>query len=501
MNRDANKYRLPKTWLEVNLEDIVIFTKGKKPSLFKEPVEGAIPYLDIEGFEKKSVRQFSYPEESTMIDQQALAMVWDGARSGLIFKGRDGALGSTLMKITPLVVNKDYLYYFLVLKNDYIQKNTKGTGIPHVSSEILAKLRVPIPPLKEQVQIVEKIEALFSELDNAISRLKEIQVQLKVYQHALLYWSFNSDNEQKFVRLRDISKIRSGVAKGKDLTGKETIELPYLRVANVQDGYLDLKEIKSINVILSDKEKYRLIYGDILYTEGGDRDKLGRGTVWREEVKDCIHQNHIFRARLTSNDFDPSYVSYYSRTKAAKKYFYENGKQTTNLASINITILSNLPIPVRPIEDQLKIVDTIDSHLSIYDFTIRNVQLAIRDILFLKQSILIEAFSGNLIAQYLDEPEIDDLIEKINAEKKAYYLDRKENQKRLPKKKKMDEVNKGIIEVLETSKIQLSAKEVWERSMYAENIERFYAELKKVQHLITETKKGFLSLKHENAKG
>jgi type I restriction enzyme S subunit len=502
MSKESNTYQLPKTWLEVNFEDIVVFAKGKKPSLFKQSLAGTVPYLDIEGFEKNMVRQFCYPEESTMIDQRSLAMVWDGARSGLIFKGQEGALGSTIMKITPFVIDNDYLYYFLLFKNDYIQKNTKGTGIPHVNSEVLGKLRVPVPPVKEQAHIVEKIEELFSELDNGISRLRDLQSQLNVYQHALLHWSFNrnDDSQKRFLPLSEICKINGGVTKGKNLVGKETIELPYLRVANVQDGYLNLKEVKTIKVVPSDKEKYRLIQGDILYTEGGDRDKLGRGTVWNEEIKDCIHQNHIFRARVTSSDFDPTYISYYSRSKAAKKYFYDNGKQTTNLASINISILSNLPVPVYPIDDQLKIVETIDSHLSIYDFTIKNIRFAIRDILLLKQSILLKAFSGNLIPPYLNEPLADDLIEEIQAEKKKYYEDIKQNRERQPKKKKMDKVTKGIIEVLETSEQSISAKEVWEQSAYADNIEKFYAELKKVQHLITESKKGFLSLNNEDEK-
>lgn len=116
MNEESDTYQLPKKWSEVNFEDIVVFTKGKKPSLFKQAIERSVPYLDIEGFEKNTVRQFSYPEESTMIDKKSLVMVWDGARSGLVFKGQEGSLGSTIMKITPFLVESDYLYYFLLLK-------------------------------------------------------------------------------------------------------------------------------------------------------------------------------------------------------------------------------------------------------------------------------------------------------------------------------------------------------------------------------------------------
>ena len=115
-----------------------------------------------------------------------------------------------------------------------------------------------------------------------------------------------------------------------------------------------MRQIKTIEVLPSDKEKYQLLYGDILYTEGGDKDKLGRGTIWKNEIKNCIHQNHIFRAiDHLSKDFNSKYIAYYSQTRTAKNYFFKHGKRTTNLASINLTILSNLPLfPLCTIKEQ-----------------------------------------------------------------------------------------------------------------------------------------------------
>ncbi|MFT4168920.1 MAG: restriction endonuclease subunit S [Dysgonomonas sp.] len=186
MKEQQEKYRLPKGWIEVNLENIVVLNKGKKPNLFKEKMEGTIPYLDIEGFEKNIVRQFSYPSESTMIDETSLAMVWDGARSGLVFKGQKGALGSTIMKITSFLVENNYLYYFLVLKQDFIQKNTKGTGIPHVNPEILGKLKLPLTSLIAQKLIVSQIEILFSKIEETEKGLKKAKKELSIYKYALL---------------------------------------------------------------------------------------------------------------------------------------------------------------------------------------------------------------------------------------------------------------------------------------------------------------------------
>src|SRR5258708_3193712 len=96
----------------------------------------------------------------------------------------------------------------------------------------------------------------------------------------------------KRVALEEVAEVRTGLALGKrDIS--DPVERPYLRVANVQDGYLDLSTIKMVSVSRADAERYALRRHDVLLTEGGDFDKLGRGTVWRGEVPGCLHQNHV----------------------------------------------------------------------------------------------------------------------------------------------------------------------------------------------------------------
>src|SRR5579862_4022084 len=99
-----------------------------------------------------------------------------------------------------------------------------------------------------------------------------------------------------YQRLDAVAMIRTGLALGKrDI--KNPVRRPYLRVANVQDGHMLLDEIKHITVSADEVDRYLLMNGDILLTEGGDFDKLGRGTMWRGEIDGCLHQNHIFVVR------------------------------------------------------------------------------------------------------------------------------------------------------------------------------------------------------------
>jgi len=113
----------------------------------------------------------------------------------------------------------------------------------------------------------------------------------------------------------------------------------------VQDGYLNLTEMKTVRVLKDEAHRFLLQPGDVLMTEGGDFDKLGRGTVWTGQISPCLHQNHIFRVRTNSHYLYPEYLALVSRSSYGKHFFLLSSKQSTNLASINSTQLKAFPIP------------------------------------------------------------------------------------------------------------------------------------------------------------
>jgi type I restriction enzyme S subunit len=150
--------------------------------------------------------------------------------------------------------------------------------------------------------------------------------------------------------MKYIAQIQTGVAKGKDTTDRETIEVPYLRVANVQDGHIDLSDVATIAIPVEDLPRYRLQPGDVLMNEGGDFDKLGRGHVWSGEIDPCIHQNHVFAVRPTQ--VTSEWLNAYTSSSAAQFYFMAHSKQSTNLASISSSNLMELPVPIPPTAEQ-----------------------------------------------------------------------------------------------------------------------------------------------------
>ena len=335
-----------------------------------------------------------YTDDSTMVVSCDLPVVVFGDHTRIVkyvsFPFGAGADGIKVLQPERGMTPK-FLYYatqYLVLKLE-----DRGYARHY---QYLEKKELDVPSLSEQEYIISRIEELFSQLDASVNELKTAKERLKVYRQAVVTAAYPSLTEENTCYLFEIAEISGGITKGRKLEGNETISLPYLRVANVQNGYLDLAMVKQIKLKKSEVEQYLLRFGDVLYTEGGDRDKLGRGTIWRNEIENCVHQNHVFKARISAEKALPLYVAYWSMATPARNYFYAKGKQSVNLASINRTVLSRLPIPLASIGQQHKIVEEIEAKLSVCDSIEKTVDTALQQAEALRQSILKKAFEGEL---------------------------------------------------------------------------------------------------------
>lgn len=280
-----------------------------------------------------------------------------------------------------------------------------------------------------------------------------------------------------------LGEIASGVAKGSKRDEKTPVrEVPYLRVANVQRGYLDLTEVKTILATERDIEELKLCDGDVLFNEGGDRDKLGRGWVWRDEVKECIHQNHVFRMRPWVPDLKPELISHHGNT-FGKQWFQDAGKQTTNLASINMTMLRAFPVPVAPAEEQAQILAQLNEQLGSLDRQEQSVLLALKQSTAQRQNLLRAAFSGQLVPQDPNDEPVSVLLERIRAERAELA---KQPKTRKPKRSKETPTMASKLEgVLAEARDWIPAQEAFRRCGVAdgavtERIEELYAELREL---------------------
>jgi type I restriction enzyme, S subunit len=484
-----NSGSLPSGWEFVNLDNIVEIILGQSPpsSTYNDHGEG-LPFfqgkLEFGDLHPTVQKWCSHPNKTANADDILLSIRAPVGATNIATERC--CIGRGLAALHPIAgVNPLFILYLIRAFEQKIAEQSTGSTFDAITGERLRKIEFPLPPLAEQHRIVIKIEELLTQLDAGVASLRKVQAQLKRYRQAVLKAAFegrltqewreehngeiesiealikkiNQAREKtaisktdetladitdlqslpdnwRWIRLDNIAHIKGGITKD----GKRIVEngrlVPYLRVANVQNGYLNLNEMKSIEADEVEIKNLSLKFGDILFTEGGDRDKLGRGWIWQNEIPECIYQNHIFRGRLYLNEISSKYVSWFGNTHS-QKYFMTKGKQTTNLASINLTQLRAFPVALPPIEEQQVIVNKIEQYFSQIDHLEQTITTSLRQAESLRQSILKQAFEGKLVPQDPTDEPASILLERIKAEKARHAEEKKDKtlQPKSPKRK------------------------------------------------------------------
>jgi type I restriction enzyme S subunit len=221
----------------------------------------------------------------------------------------------------------------------------------------VARLPVILPSVEEQHAIADYLDRETSRIDTLIEEQQQLIEMLRERRAAAIA-SALANLSGAMTRLKYVATIQTGITLSGEGDSTET-EWPYLRVANVQAGYVDLGEIKTVRVPPERAVRSMLQSGDVLMTEGGDIDKLGRGALWCGDRPNMLHQNHIFAVR-PNESLDSKFLAYWLDGPLARAYFRTTAKQTTNLAATNKWTVGNLPVAVPPIEDQRQAIDALD---------------------------------------------------------------------------------------------------------------------------------------------
>ena len=255
-------------------------------------------------------------------------------------------------------IDVDYLCYSLMFYD--VTGLVNGATRQKLNQADMKKMEIPLPPLDEQ----RRIAAVLDKVSGLIAKRREQLDKLDELVKARFVEMFGDPvlNPMKWPEkpLENMADIVSGITKGRKTKETELIEVPYMAVSNVKDGYIDWTTVKTILATKAEIEQYRLLPDDVLMTEGGDPDKLGRGAIIQQPLENCIHQNHIFRVRLNENILLPSYFAEFLQHQKAKQYFLKCAKQTTGIASINMRQLKGLPTLVPPLEIQVHFDDFVE---------------------------------------------------------------------------------------------------------------------------------------------
>jgi type I restriction enzyme, S subunit len=291
------------------------------------------------------------------------------------------------------LMHAQFLYQWLCFKRAYLESLGNGATFKEVSKSIVSRIEIALPPLPEQ----RRIAAILDQAETLRTQRRTALALLDTLTQSIFLDMFgdpekNTKGWPESMTLGEVADIASGVTKGRKLGDKVTRVVPYLAVANVQDKALNLSAVKSLDVTEDEIKRYKLQKNDLLLTEGGDPDKLGRGTLWHEELPECIHQNHIFRVRLTSKILSPVFLNWIVGSQRGKKFFLRSAKQTTGIASINMTQLRSFPLLVPPLPLQQTFATRIQAIEALK--STHRAALAQLDALF--ASLQHRAFSGQL---------------------------------------------------------------------------------------------------------
>ena len=268
------------------------------------------------------------------------------------------------------------------MRNHKPNQLVKDAAYPSISLSDIGNLVVDMKSESERNAIVSVLQHAESVITLRQKELQKLDDLVKARFVEMFGDMYLNTMEWRELQLETMADIVSGITKGRKIAGKQLTKVPYMAVSNVKDGYIDWTTVKTIEATDQEINQYRLLPDDVLMTEGGDPDKLGRGAIIRTPLENCIHQNHIFRVRLDESHILPDYFAEYLKHQRAKRYFLGCAKQTTGIASINMKQLKALPVLLPPLElqnefsafirqiDKSKVVESIHRMNVLFNITL-----------------------------------------------------------------------------------------------------------------------------------
>ncbi len=428
---------LPTGWRRIPLADLGDWFGGGTPSKGRTDFwqQGTVPWLSPKDMGREVIHSTRDHITDAAVAGSSVRRVPEGSVAIVV---RSGILERTLpVAVVPFEVTLNQDMKALVPRSDVDAHwiawglrsreqellrgcRKSGTTVASIETKALMAQELPVPPLNQQRRIVEILEDHLSRLDAADADLVAALERLLSLRECIVRAELTGGRglgrakEEldgagvddgslpsmpagwHWKRLHELADVVGGVTKdAKRQSDPTSVEVPYLRVANVQRGRLDLPTVASIRVPQATADKLRLLPGDVLLNEGGDRDKLGRGWVWEGQIEPCIHQNHVFRARVRNSQLDP-YLLSWAANSFGGGWCERNGRQSVNLASISLSKIKMMPVPVPPREQQQAVAERIREVIDASLRLERDVAVASQRGTLLRRALLSAAFAGQL---------------------------------------------------------------------------------------------------------
>jgi type I restriction enzyme S subunit len=421
---------VPKGWAYPKLKDVVKYQKGKKPKVLEdEPFPNSEPYLDIKAFEKDEIRRYADVDSSHLIHEKEIGIVWDGARSGWVGMNKKGAVGSTIAILRPLMINEIYLFRFLESKFNYINENTRGSGIPHVDPQVLWDIDFPLPPRAEQDRIVAKVDALMAQHAAIQQAMERIPQLLKNFRQQVLTQAVTGKLTEEWRVGKELEEWAElnliDVIKGKPRNGYSPRAVDYitgiksLSLGATTSGIFDATKIKYLDIEKPEENSHLwLKHGDILIQRSNSLEYVGTSAIYTGKTNDFVYPDIMMKVQANDKVLN-IFLNYSLSSYTTKEYYKQNASGTAgNMPKINQIIVSNTPILLPPLQEQQEIVRRVESLFEKATAIEQRYEQLKTQIFTLPQSILHKAFKGELVEQLDSDGSAMELLEEIEGLKR-----------------------------------------------------------------------------------
>jgi len=417
MNSNYHKSNLD-SWTQCNVGDICSFEYGKSLTKANRNECGIYPVVGSSGIVGK--------HDLYLCEGPSIVVGRKGAAGEVtIVKDNFWPIDTTYYVKIPNGISLEYVYY--LFKRLRLNQYETSTAIPGLNRNDIYQLRIQIPPLPEQRQIVAKIEELFSELDKSVELLKTLQQQLKVYRQAVLEKYTNLGNKIAIKDcITDADQGWSPKCLNENTTDPEVWAV--ISTTAIQTCKFNGTENKILPDNLLPRAKHEIQIDDILITRAGPRARCGVSCLVKNVKPRLLNCDKVYRLKIDKSKAIPQFIEYVLNSPSLLKEI-ENCKTGGNDSGVNLTKdrFLNLLISLPSIEKQKYSIAEIASRLSVADKVEETIDQSLQQAEALRQSILKKAFEGRLLStaeleEIRQEPDWEPasvLLERIKAQKSA----------------------------------------------------------------------------------
>lgn len=434
----------PKHWKVMPLRQLVIAQKGKKPiKLSESKFPDSVPYLDIEAVEKGKINQYADPYSTVLATKEDIFVVADGYRSGLVAKGMVGAVGSTIISLKPLVINSVYLFHFLNSKFEYLNKNTTGGSVLHLNQELFYDLEVPVPPLKEQENIVAELESKLSAYQNEFKDAESELSKVVDYRKSILEQAVTGQLTKSWRGRLGSETNKGGLPSSWKNTNIDTLTIfigsgstpnggasnyldsgvTFIRSQNVYPDELRLDDVAYISEAIHEQmQRSQLKPKDVLLNITGA--SIGRVAVVPDNFGEGNVNQHVCILRVYEDLILPNYLSLFLNSPIGHDQIMALQSGVTR-QGLNYTQIRSIKISLPPISEQNEIIKQVTQHFNQIKLLETEQVEKINKINKLLQSILQMAFTGYITPSITDNTQID-LIKQVESARAKKLLELKQ---------------------------------------------------------------------------